>query len=85
MTIDWNISAGNLIVLVAGLIGIYVSISTRLKGVETKMDAVWGWFMGQIPNVPGRSVQLADGIFMHGRRGRRKRDETETEEETEDT
>lgn len=49
MHIDWTINAGNLLAFVGALIAAYIAISTRMSRMETKLDAVWDWFIAQMP------------------------------------
>lgn len=53
MKIDWTISLGTLIPILTMLVAFFIALHVRLKTVETKVEAVWGWFTGQIPNIPG--------------------------------
>jgi len=59
MKIDWTISASNLI---AG--GVFLAaILYKMSKMETKVDAMWSWFLSQTPGVTRSSDPGPAKIF----------------------
>lgn len=64
MHINWNLDLGNILVFSGVLIGLYIALINRMKAMETKVDAIWSWFTGQVPDI-GRHPQRrhVDRVF----------------------
>jgi hypothetical protein len=76
---DWTLSIGNLIGVAAMLIGFFWALSVRMRAMETKVESMWNWFIGQMPDLrdnPGR--RRVDSIYEAVRR----RDKSLTDDDT---
>lgn len=57
MTVDWSISLGtivNIIAFLVTLIALHHANIKRLAELETKVDAMWEWFARKLEGINGR-------------------------------